>query len=340
MSVILFVSCESDIEKVQILGFQEAELKASTDNVILSTSSANQLVYSLMWNAGELTTTGSGDYGVHATALVTTLQFSENDTFEDAYEISDRASSKSYTGKNLNSLVLSLGAKPNEAKKFYIRLKSAIASNVDPLYSNVVQLTVTPYEEIAFLYMPGDLSGGWDSYTTRLCSREGNGIYQGFVEAAIWSNFNFSTEANNTTATVYGSSPDNLYTLDKSADQWKIWFDEGGYFLLEANLKTLTWSKTPVTNFSVTGEFNSWSIDSDQMSYDSVRKVWTITCNITNTLYGVQIIMNKNWDIKYGTSSVAGELVEGGENIVIDTPGIYTITMDLNNPAKYTYTVE
>ncbi|MCU6167550.1 hypothetical protein KWH76_22365, partial [Enterobacter roggenkampii] len=66
--------------------------------------------------------------------------------------------------------------------------------------------------------------------------------------------------------------------------------------------------------------------------------VWKVTCNISNTLYGIQIIANNDWNSKYGGSN--GEITLGGANIEIATPGIYTITMNLSNPEKYTYTIE
>lgn len=337
--MLFLASCDSDVEKVKILGFEEAELKSTASEVVLSSATAEKLVFSLMWNAGELTTTGSDDYGVTPNTLVTTLQFSTQSTFEDMTEVAEKSSAKSYTGKALNALALGLGVKPDETQTIYVRLKSALGANIEPLFSNVIEVKVTPYEEVAFLYMPGDLSGGWDSYTTKLCSPEGNGIYQGFIDAGAWANFKFATEPNNTTATVYGSAPDQLYALDNSSSQWNIWFDEGGYFLVEANLKTMSWKKTAVTGFSVTGEFNGWSLATDKMTYDSAQKVWTVTCDITNTQYGIQIIMNDNWDLKYG-SKAAGELVAGGTNITIDKVGTYTITLDLSNPQKYTYSIQ
>jgi hypothetical protein len=121
---------------------------------------------------------------------------------------------------------------------------------------------------------------------------------------------------------------------------WNIWFDEGGYFLVKADLNSMSWSKKAVSSFAVTGEFNSWSITANPMTYDPTRKVWTATCNISTVLYGIQIIGNADWAFKYGDTDKNGTLVLGGSNITIAAPGTYTITMDLSNPAKYTYKIQ
>ncbi len=102
----------------------------------------------------------------------------------------------------------------------------------------------------------------------------------------------------------------------------------------------MTWSKTAVTSFCVTGEFNSWSLTANPMTYDATNKVWTTVCNISTVLYGIQIIGNQNWDFKYGDTNANGTLTLGGGNIVVNTPGTYTITMDLSNPGKYTYSIK
>lgn len=335
---ILAVSCNSDGDEVVLSGFQEGELKATASEVVLTNDNSGKLVLSFMWNAGELANTYSQKYGLPADALKTTLQFDTQSSFASAKDVVETAGAKSYTGKALNSLALSMGLEIGQPAKLYVRLKSTIAANVDPLYSNVVEVTVTPYEEIAFLYMPGDLSGGWDKYTTRLCSRNGNGEYEGFVNAQQWNNFKFTTEMSSTSGITYGSNKDDLYTLDDSSAQWNIWFEEAGYFLLKANTNTMKWSKTKITAFAVTGEFNAWSLATDVMTYDAVNQVWKVTCNISNTLYGIQIIANNDWNSKYGGSN--GEITLGGANIEIATPGTYTITMNLSNPEKYTYTIE
>lgn len=337
---LLFVSCDRDGDIITLSDVQEGELLASASNVVLSNETAGALMLSLTWNTDSLKITHSDKYGISETAMTNTLQLDTLQSFANPKESIETGVSKSFTGSALNSLVLSMGLKPGKATTIYARLKSSIGANMKLLYSNVVSFTVTPYDVISFLYMPGDVSGGWNNYTTKLCSPSSNGEYEGYVAATQWANFKFCTEPNNTTAIYYGSLPNSLYTLDSSSSQWNIWFDEGGYFLVKANTNTMTWSKTAISSFCITGEFNGWSLTANPMTYNSVNKVWTVTCNISTVLYGIQIIANQDWNFKYGDNNNNGVLTLGGSNIVIASPGTYTITMDLSKPEKYTYTIK
>lgn len=333
----LFFACDKDGDMIMLSGFQEGVLQATATEVALSAENNSTLVYTLMWNTSELAVSYPEKYGLPAAALTNTLQFSTDAAFTSPKESAETSSSKGYTGKALNALALSMGIEPAETKTIYIRIKSSIGTNIDPLYSNVVELSVTPYEEISYLYMPG-INGDNGDFSVKLCSRSGNGEYEGFAEAKIWANFKFTTEPSLTTGTIYGSNPDNLYSLDPSESQWNIWFDEGGYFLLKASTNNLSWSKKAITAFAITGEFNGWSLTASPMNYDSAKKVWTATCNVTTVLYGIQIIANNDWGFAFGGAN--GELTQGSANIVIDQPGTYTITMDLSNSQKYTYSIK
>nr|WP_320058872.1 DUF5111 domain-containing protein [uncultured Bacteroides sp.] len=336
LSLMLVASCNNDGDTVTLSGFEAGELKATATDVVLTSEQSGNLVLAFAWNASELSVTQSDKYGTSAGLLVNTLQLSTESGFSSIKEYTETNYSKSFTGSVLNTLALSLGGKAGEATTIYARLKSSIGANQDPLYSNVVSVKVTPYEKVFYLYMPK--ADSYTDFSNKLCSREGDGEYEGYVQASQWDNFKFSTEANMTTGTVYGSSASGLYILDSSDAMWNIWFDEGGYFLIKASTNTQTWSKTAITSFSITGEFNAWSLTSDVMTYDSTTKKWSVTCNISNVLYGIQIIGNQNWSFKYGDADGNGELTSG-ESIPVSEAGTYTITMDLSDPVKYTYTI-
>jgi len=255
-------------------------------------------------------------------------------------EIATNTYSISYSDSILNKKLLNLlkltGGVQSKVK---VRLKANLAFNNLISYSNTRTITVTPYavsKVISYLYMPGVLSA--NDYTTKICSRENDGTYEGYIEAAQWANFNFTDKADGT-GTFYGSSPSSLYTLDSGSDKWNIWFDEGGYFLVKANMNTLTWSKTAITSVCVTGDFNSWSLTANPMTYDATNKVWTANCDISTIGYGIQIIVNGDWSFKYG-SEETGVLTLGGANIIPTSAGTKTVTMNLSNPAKYTYTIQ
>lgn len=254
----------------------------------------------------------------------------------------------SYTDSVLNKKCLNLlKLTPDVENKVKVRIKANLAFGNMPVYSNVKILVITPFSVrkiVSFLYMPGDMTG-WGDYTTKICSRNNDGKYEGYVNAAIWNKFKFTTDQSFTTGAVYGSVPvaNSLYSLDASSSCWDIWFDAAGYFKINADLNTMTWSKTAVTSFCVTGDFNGWSLTANPMTYDAVNKVWTATCDITNLGWGLQIIGNGDWGYKFGVSDGGvntGELNIGGSNMMPTNTGVRTVTMDLSRPEKYTFNIQ
>lgn len=263
-------------------------------------------------------------------------------------EIATNTYSISYSDSILNKKCLNLlKLKPDVNNQIQVRIKANMAFGNMPVYSNVKTLKVRPYSVkkiVSYLYMPGNTSGGWTEFTTKICSRNNDGKYEGYVQATIWDNFKFTTQESFATGTTYGSVPNSLYSLsDNASTQWNIWFDAGGYFLVKADLNNMTWSKTVVTSFCVTGDFNGWSLTANPMTFDAANKVWTATCDLSNIGYGIQIIGNGDWTYKFGNSDGSknsGELTIGGANIMPTLTGSRTVTMDLSNPEKYTYSIQ
>jgi hypothetical protein len=285
-----------------------------------------------------------------STAVTYTIQIDTlngNFTSPLEEEIATNKYKISYSDSILNKKCLNLlKLKPDIQNLVQVRIKANLAFGNMPVYSNVKTLKITPFSVkkiVSYLYMPGDVSGGWSNYTTMICSKENDGKYEGYVQAAQWANFKFTDKADGS-GTFYGSSATlGLTALDATSAQWNIWFDTGGYFLVKADLNIMTWNKTAITSFCVTGDFNSWSLTANPMTYDAVNKVWTATCDLSTIGYGIQIIANSDWGYKYGNndgSKNSGELIIGGANIVPTLNGSRTVTMDLSHPEKYTFTIQ
>jgi len=330
LSVTCLYSC-SDKETLAVATSPTEDafaFKASASDITLSeTNASTHQAVTLQWD--------SLAYGISTPVTFTIQMDSVNGDFSKPLEeeIATNKFATSYTDSVLNLKALKLKLKPNVAGQIKVRLKSNLAFSQMPAYSKVLTLNVTPYkvaQQIGYLYMP-DLN-------EKLCSLNNNGKYEGYVQANQWTNFELYTGAN-WGGTIYGSTPNSLYSLDAGSDKWKIWFDEGGYFLLKANMNTLTWSKTAITSVCVTGDFNGWSLTANPMTYDATNKVWTATCDISKIGYGMKIILNQNWDFFYGSND-AGVLTLGAANIIPASTGTKTVTMNLSNPEKYTYTIQ
>jgi hypothetical protein len=310
-------------------------LTASKTTVTLAESGAgSRTAIAFQWD--------SLTYGVSTPVTYTIQMDTLNGNFTSPVEeeIATNTYSISYSDSILNKKLLNqLKLKGNVQSKIKVRLQANLAFGNLPVYSDTLTINVTPYivaKVVSYLYMPGVLSA--NDYTTKICSRENDGIYEGYVKAAQWANFNFTNKGDGT-GTWYGSTPNSLYSLDSNSDKWNIWFDEGGYFLVKADLNTMTWSKKAITSVCVTGDFNSWSLTSDPMTYDETNKVWTASCNISTIGWGLKFVINGDWTFFYGSNDT-GELTLGGNNIVPASTGTKTITMDLSKPEKYTYTIQ
>jgi len=344
LSLILISSCtDNDLKyTASIPAAGEFNLTSSQDSIVLHESGAGaHTAIAFQWDSMVYKVSTPVTY----TIQIDTLKGNFASPLEE--EIATNNYKISYSDSILNKKSLNLlKLKPDVQNLIQVRIKANLAFGNMPVYSNVKTLKITPYsvkKVVSYLYMPGDVSGGWSNYTTKICSKENNGKYEGYVQATQWANFKFTDKVDGS-GTFYGSSATlGLSTLDATSAQWNIWFDAGGYFLVKADLNNMTWSKTAVTSFYVTGDFNSWSLTANPMTYDSANKVWTATCDLSTIGYGIQIIGNGDWAYKYGIndgSKNSGELTLGGGNIVPTLTGSRTVTVDLSHPEKYTYSIK
>ena len=110
-----------------------------------------------------------------------------------------------------------------------------------------------------------------------------------------------------------------------------------GYYLIKANLGTMTYSLTKTT-WGVIGDATpgDWSTQTD-MTYNATSLKFSL---------GVHLVGGKafkfrgtsDWNINYGSTAADGSTLNaGGDNIAVTTTGDYAITLDLSIPNTYTY---
>jgi starch-binding outer membrane protein SusE/F len=197
--------------------------------------------------------------------------------------------------------------------------------------------TVTPVTLFAELWVPGDYQGWSPSTAPTLSSDTSNGSYQGYVDIATTNGFKF-TSVPNWNGTNYGDTAANgesgVLSTNGSASNLNI--AATGWYYVQANTTSLTWQATPITSWSLIGDFNNWSADVP-MTYSG--GVWTGTIS-PSAAGGFKIRANDAWNISYGPGGPAGSLTSnGGGNIPI-TAGTHTITMNLSTPGYYTYSIQ
>ena len=108
-----------------------------------------------------------------------------------------------------------------------------------------------------------------------------------------------------------------------------------GLFLIQADLKNLTYSHTPITDLSYTGLNDNWALTA--MDATAVPGVYSagVTIN-TISAWGFQLILNGNWDLKYGGAN--DTLLFMGSNITDDATvgtGTYDLIARICNDASY-----
>ncbi|PZR23669.1 MAG: hypothetical protein DI539_02560 [Flavobacterium psychrophilum] len=248
-----------------------------------------------------------------------------------------------------NAAIERLDATPFEPSTFQIRVKAYVGDSI--LYSNVVEVTVTPFStEIPMLWMPGgyQADSGYGSNFTHATAPQlsaeafGKTAFEGYVYIAndITSpdnGFKFSSQAD-WSGTNYGAGA-NANTLSNDGGAANI-VANAGYYLVKADTAALTYSLTTtewgIVGFATTGSEAGWN-NSVPMTYNATDKVWEITIELQAGEFKFRA--NNGWDINLGAGTGSGALAYGGPNMTA-TAGTYKVKLNLSNPRAYTYTME
>ena len=342
----LFASCNSDSDVVTLSGFNNSDLVASDDNVVLSKSKDAQVVLSLAWKNCVLSL-NNDKMGTSSSQLTTTLQVSASSDFATYKETSETNNSQAYMGADLNSIAKDLGLKADASAPLYFRVKASIGSNIDAKYSETAKVNVTPYEIKMNTLQVLD-SKKADTLAV-LYSPSMNGEYSGFMSATAWSNCYFQ-ENNGTIWGNYGTDGYAFY-LSKESTMWNCWFPgNSGCYYVTMNTSTKLWTAAFLKSLSISGGATA------VMTYSMTKNTWTSTFTTTADNANIQVSGTESQynsttstdDSKAVSSTIAfvpgsnNTLTLGSSagNITVAKAGTYTITINLStNTTGWTYTV-
>ncbi|GAB4406749.1 MAG: hypothetical protein OHK0039_08650 [Bacteroidia bacterium] len=334
-ALLFLVACEKDEVKLVIQPGAAPTLTINNTTLVLTEDQAAAEALKLTWS--------EADYGFQAAVKYIVQMDKADNAFADPIEFDvANALEKSITVGELNSKLLLKGLAPGSVSAIEVRVKSDVNPNVEPLYSSVTTLQVTPYLVVIdypSLYVPGNyqLPNEWTpAAASEIVSVRGDNVYEGYVnfgrentefkftDAPDWNNGIFGDEGDGTTGVI--ASPGNNF---KAAT--------AGYYLLRADLNANTWSAT-ATNWGLIGSAtpNGWDSDQD-MTYDSVTDTWTITLNLVAG--EIKFRANDDWGINFGDDGANGLLEYGGANIAVAEDGNYTVVLNLSIGGNYTFTV-
>jgi len=337
-------SCSKDGDKIYLSELQSNELMATADKVVLSQENAKQQVLSFSWTTQALTVSNPD---MKAPNIISTfMQISTQQDFtSNVAESSESNLSRVYTGAELNTIAKNLGLKADEATPLYFRLKSSVGNNMDPVYSNVLTVNVTPYSidmSVGFILDSKHTDTGFTLY-----SPASNGVYTGFMGATSWYNF-FLKEGD---GTIWGNDPVSgaPFAIASTSDAWNCWFPgQGGCYYVNFDTNKKEWSSLYLLTLSVSGDI------AGDMTFDRPNVKWTyvFTATSTNSIKIKLSATGNQYNYATGTNDAAaistpfafaqqpdGTLIlanqAGDITVPVPAKGECTLTLDLSNPKEW-----
>lgn len=322
-----------------------SSLLISKTQVVLSQANDTSAVLSLSWPAVTFPIKASVTYTLEVDVPSDTLG-STAWRKAKSVPLGNDVLSKSFKGKDLNNLALSLGIPVRSSGNLVFRIR---AYQDRATYSQAVSLNVSTYDAppvYALLYIPGDFQG-WAPATAPTAAALQPNIYEGYIYIpAGATNYFKMTTARDWNHINYGDAGGGKISVEGTAAGFNA--PEAGYLQVSVNLNTNTWSATKTT-WSILGDASpgGWTSDT-QMTYNPVAQVWTVTADmVANGSFKFRA--NKAWVIDFGVDAdgrlaYADNPVYGPNpaisNITVPSSGNYTITLDLHDPSNYHYTLK
>lgn len=345
LAAMSLTACDKDGDTITTSGAQPVELSGSGD-VVIDKNHANGLSLTLYWTDNSRLTTNDEKVQTPIGSIVNTLQFSNTTGFESPVEILTELGTTSiqFTAESLNSLVGRVGLESDVASTLYIRMRSVLANNVEPQYSNVYRIQVTPYSidmTLGFV-----LDAGRNDTGNTLASPNSDGIYSGFLGVSGWYNW-WLLEGNGVTWGNIGDDGGGKPFVISSNDQhWNFWYpSSAGCYYTVVNTVRQDWSALYIPSLIVSGDI------SGEMTYDRKTNKWSLSYNAAQT--GTATIQISGTGSQYNsqtgdaaaiTTPVAfgmenGKLTFGqtGTNITVNvsSSGEVLLVLDLSDPKDW-----
>lgn len=348
LAALSLTACKKDEVRAVLTPSNSATLAASTSSTVLKSTNGAQTAITYTWAPIKLSWSNP-DASNYAPAVTYALQFDKKgNNFAAPVSVDAGAGpTKALTVASLNGALIGLGLAPEAAADVEVRLRAIYANNITPLYSPTVALSATPYSTelyVASSYLNNNLATAPKLIEIDGSPRQYQGyVYFGGTAASTFKVTNTrtgsgSTYGNASTSAVAVGAPgkETTGTLAAPGSNFTI---APGYYLVKINLADMKWSATPYT-WAVIGAAtaNGWGGDTP-MTYNEAKGVWTVTTPLTADEFKFRA--NGNWDISLGATKPAGSFLtaDNGANLVSPGAGNYTLTLDLSNAAKPTYSV-
>jgi hypothetical protein len=245
------------------------------------------------------------------------------------------------TVETLNGAVLAMGGTPFTGTAIKVRVKASV-SGAEPLYSNVVEVAVTPYsDELPRIAVPGNHQG-WNPEDPGIPELAASAFGQTDYEGYAWLDGEYKFLAPNGSGAYAWGNTD--WGDDGSFSGVLVENDEvnamatAGYYRLRVNTGTLVYTVEPVS-WGIIGDATptGWDADTDLVYNPDTKRLEIESIHLVPGPFKFR--GNDAWSNGFdlGTVNENGFLVDGGD-LTFDGPeGNYKVILDLSNPRKYTY---
>jgi hypothetical protein len=330
LCVMALVSCEKKDSFTQVQTGTKPAFSATATELSFSQADAGNDAVTYSWTA-------STDWGYRAVVNYTLQIDQKGNGFRQATDAFSAGNnlSKTFTVAALNQVINNMGLAAGRQHDLVIRVKAAVDTVGDEVYSDSVLLTVTPYyvpKVYPNVYVPGGYEG-WsfdDPRLGALASVNNDKKYEGYLYFPD-ANTEFKIAAAKSWDVNYGDGGGGSLV----ANGGNLKAAEPGFYRLTADLNAMSWTLTN-TAWSITG--NATAGADKAMTFDAATRKWSITTALQAGSFYFRA--NNANTITLSDDDNNGVLTAGSTGMIsIETAGTYTITMDLNNPGNYIYTL-
>lgn len=336
ITLVMLASCKKDETKVISNGGKAGALNASSTTLVLDKSKLSDPSKVINFSFT------SPDFGYTA-AVTNTLQIdvaSDNWAKPTSVVIPAKVLTQGYTTADFNNMLLKLNLAGGVTSSIQVRVQHSLGAGVAPVYSNVLSLTVTPFNLTSFIYVPGAYQG-WNPVTAdSLLSATSNGIYTGIINFTA-GNLEFKITPEKKWDHSYGSTGGGNVQLDGGGN---ITAPAVGlnWVTIDVNANTITFA--PVAKYySIIGDAaGGWDHDTD-LKYDNGNQQWIGTVALVSTGQ-FKVRRNHDWGTSFGvpkTGSTGTNLSSSDDdNIPVAASGTYKFTFAPSaDDATATYTL-
>lgn len=344
-------SCKKDETKAVVLPGAAMTLNSNQTTLVLLQANAGSPAVTFTWDAAKFN---------YDAAVVYTVQISKGGTnFSSATTTELNMGSlltKAFTVGEFNAKVIDV-VPFGSAQQVQVRIKASVGSNVDPIYSNVVSMTVTAYRDIVVYEFPQALRiagnyQGWSPATApKIVDKQASGTtgtnYEGYINFTNASPAFKMVKGSDWSAGDFGGSAG---TLTNGGSDLTL-AGGAGVYKLNANTANMTWSATKINSWAVTGNATplGWPAgpggtpgQDHDLTFNAADGSWSVTINL---LVGeLKFRANDDWGINFGDNNTPtprdNKPDYGGDNIPITVAGNYTITLDIGIAGNYSYTIK